>query len=353
MDEGLPQLQEDAKVWISTHDKRSGRIPPNIIAEDYVTFSISAQKGELWETAASINLARWALYDYGDRLHWGNVTNELMEDLNSTDVEKNQCLIIHLAAGIYFRNLRSFGLERKGEEFPSIAYLPAEIRPDMYQNAKECHDSIGELGTEAPLLMAELRSHARDLCKRNHDKDNRILLRFPPKSMNGFNVCIVNGFPSLRYTTRNYTWELDAPDQWNYLLSYKNHMRLPIPPSTEAENELLSKPTSVSFLKGWANLLISEVNQYPVTLKTLSRCPTCQERGVRLPIGAQGAMAGKASIKGSRQLGPLLIQEPWTSEFASYISMQALDVWLAEHNSPDLDEPRRFQRGPNLKSENS
>ena len=128
----------------------------------------------------------------------------MVDDLNSTDIEKNQCLIIHLAAGLYRKETTLIG-DRQGLDFPQIAILAGEIRSDMYLQAKERHDSIGELDSEVPLLSAELRPHAHDLRKRNHDKDNRLLLCFPPKAIHGVNVCIINVSPSMRFTTHNYT----------------------------------------------------------------------------------------------------------------------------------------------------
>ena len=152
-----------------------------------------------------------------------------------------------------------------------------------------------------PLLRAELRAHSNDMCKRSHDKDNRILLRFPPLAIKNRNVCIINVSPSLRFTTHLYMWELDESDGWIFLISYRNHMRLARPPCSEAETMMVSRPTSVSFFKGWGNLLDEEGSATTVSPKALTRCPLCQEKCIRLPIGAQGTMVGRASIKESHQ----------------------------------------------------
>ena len=157
--------------------------------------------GDCWESKATLKGHHWTLADYGDQLPWSKVSQEMIDDLNSTEIEKNQCLIIHLAAGLHLKKITLAGEDRQGLEFPQISTLAGEIRSDMYMQAKDCHDSIGELESEVPLLRAELRSHAHDLCKRNHDKDNRILLCFPPKAIAGVNVCIINVSPSMRFTT--------------------------------------------------------------------------------------------------------------------------------------------------------
>ena len=148
----------------------------------------------------------------------------------------------------------------------------------MYGQAKERHDSTGVLDSDTSLLRVELKAHAHDMCQRNHDKDNRIILCFPPKLLQGLNVCIVNVSPSLRFTVRLYTWETERDEDWVFLLSYRSHMRLAFPPGLEAEAELLPRPTSVSYLKGWGGLLGEEGPQTTASPKALTRCPICQEK---------------------------------------------------------------------------
>ena len=63
-------------------------------------------------------------------------------------------------------------------------------------------------------------------------------------------------------------------------------------------------------------------------------CPMCQEKGIRLPLGVQGTMAGEASIKEGHQLRSLLVQDPWTCEAAGEEGPEARKEWLEEQNSP-------------------
>ena len=114
-------------------------------------------------------------------------------------------------------------------------------------------------------------------------------------------------------------------------------MRLAINPSKEAQQNLPNRPTSVSYLKGWGNLLVDEGAPTTVCHKALTRCPICQEQNSRLPLGSQGAMVGKASIKEGYQMRSFTIQEPWTVESAALIGEEAKDEWIMEHSTPQLD----------------
>ena len=250
LEEGLPQLQEEAQSYLDIAAKRTGRIPPQINSGEYVRFSISRMKGDHWETQAHVNSNSWTLMDYGGKLPWSHVSKEFWGDLNSPDVEKNQCLIIHLAAGVHIYETMEEKKEITGGEFPHISLIASEIRSDMYHQAKTCRDPLGELCKETPLIRAELRAHSHDTCKRNHDKDNRILSCSPPTILKGFDVCIINVSPSLRYTIHLYTWGNESHKPWVFLLSYRNHMRLAIPPNIDAQTDYSRGQLRFRFQKG-------------------------------------------------------------------------------------------------------
>ena len=253
IDEGLPQLQEEAQKHISLIDPRNGRMSDNLSSEEHVTFSLSKRTGDCWRTNATIVHGGWEILDYGDNLPWSEVSKELIDDLGSTDCEKNQCLVIHMAAGLYYDKKRSSQGNYGNGEFPGVSKLASSIRSDMYAQAKECHDSIGELSSETSLLKAEMKSHAHDMCKRNHDKDNRIILCFPPRALENHNICIINVSPSLRFTVHIYSWETGNIDNWIFLIAYRSHMRLAISPSCEAKK----RPT----LKAHINVIFQGVGE--------------------------------------------------------------------------------------------
>ena len=102
---GLPQLQTEAQAHIAHNTScRYGQLPTHLV-DDHVSFSISIQIDDRWATQLNMGKYEWGLLDYGDILHWGKVSTTLQNDLKSTWCGKNQCLIIHLAAGAIFREL--------------------------------------------------------------------------------------------------------------------------------------------------------------------------------------------------------------------------------------------------------
>ena len=120
LEEGLPQLQEEALKQIPNQSVRNGKLPPNQQSEDHVHFSVSKQIGDCWHTTAQIHGSSWELLDYGDVLPWSSVSQELVDDLCATDCERNQCLVTHLAAGLHGNNLRKEGKSLAANEFCEI-----------------------------------------------------------------------------------------------------------------------------------------------------------------------------------------------------------------------------------------
>ena len=240
-----------------------------------MSFPISHDRGDHWATTASFGDFTWSVKDYGDQLSWEFACDELKDDLNSVSLEKNQCMILHLAAGI----------EHDGNNtcFTSIMKRGAIIRSEIYAQAKRCHDTIGDLSGEVPLIRAELKAHAHDACKRNHDKDNRLLLCFPPPSLRRVNLCMINVAPSMRFSAHQYLHSDLKTARWAFLISPRNHMRLALPPGKKAEEIMLSNPVSVSTSKGWGALLIDDTDRATIAAKALNRCPTCQEDSIRFP----------------------------------------------------------------------
>ena len=65
--------------------------------------------------------------------------------------------------------------------------------------------------------------------------------------------------------------------------------------------------------------------------------PYLPRKGIRLPLGVQGTMVGKAAIGEINQLRSLKIQEPWTGAAAEEMETESMEEWLAEQCSPPLD----------------
>ena len=333
-EKGLPHLQGEVAELQRSIDKRSGN--SNSHFPFRVELGISTNKGPMWETDAKINGHTWTLWDFGDALPWLPSETILIDDLKGPIIEKNQCLLIHTAAGI----ICSQG-KVDHNTTSDIHKLASSFRTQVYLQGKECFDTIGELPASSPLIHAELRAHAHDVCHKNHDKDNRSLLCFPPIELNNINVGIVAVSPSFRYTTHVYLPN-ETSQEWVILFSYRNHMRLARPPSDEARSELFLPPTTVSFMLGWATLLAGSRDQVTVETKSLGRCPHCQENCIRLPAGVQGSLVGKACIKESHELRSFEIQDPWTLDEATNFGPDGVLAWHQEEQSPPLDTPPKL-----------
>ena len=66
--------------------------------------------------------------------------------------------------------------------------MASQFSEQEYPRGKVCFDTIGELNEATPLILAELKSHARDLRRKGRDKDNRILLCFPPRDLMHYHI---------------------------------------------------------------------------------------------------------------------------------------------------------------------
>ena len=218
---GLQQLQLKASQIKETRCKRTGKCPA--LQPDHLKFGISTDKGPMWETNATIGSPQWGILDFGDMLPWSPSDEELIGDLKGPICEKNRCLFVQAAAGLVCEN------GQVGDNtLNSIRKLASSFRAQSYAQGKQCCDTIGELVDSVPLIHAELRSHAHDLCRAHHDKDNRALLRSTPMELNDFDIGIIAASPSFRCTVHIYHPTQKSTRCIN-LISYRNHMRLTIP----------------------------------------------------------------------------------------------------------------------------
>ena len=96
-EKGLHKLQEEATQLFSTRKAHNGYIGS---PEGLVSFPISKSMGDHWETTASFGEFLWAVKDYGDQLSWEFAKGDLEGELDPVSMGKNQCMILHLAAGV-------------------------------------------------------------------------------------------------------------------------------------------------------------------------------------------------------------------------------------------------------------
>ena len=69
------------------------------------------------------------------------------------------------------------------------------------------------------------------------------------------------------------------------------------------------------------------------------RCTRCQPHNVRLPLGVEGALVGRATILNDQQLRTYNDKKPWALATAEEHSADAEASWIYEHSSPTMDSP--------------
>ena len=75
-------------------------------------------------------------------------------------------------------------------------------------------------------------------------------------------------------------------------------------------------------------------------LRTLLRCPHCQQLNVRLPPGVFGTILGRFVLLTDVQLREFSIEKPWTHHNSSMRSPDSfLASWVYENETPSYDEP--------------
>ena len=99
MGKGLPHLQDEAARVFSKSATHNGYSYKGI-QQEMVTFSTSRDVGGRWETTSFFVDSEWVLQEYGDQLSWEHDGDDIKDDLSSAGIEKNQCMILHLAAGL-------------------------------------------------------------------------------------------------------------------------------------------------------------------------------------------------------------------------------------------------------------
>ena len=127
---GLPQIQSEAHLARDSRSKRNGKekLDPN----EHIQFGISVNKGPMWETNAIIKGLQWRILDFGDLLPWSYQDKQLIDDLKGPIQEKNQCLFIHVAAGlVLLTDTPDLDL------LPKVRLKASSLRAQAYSQAKE------------------------------------------------------------------------------------------------------------------------------------------------------------------------------------------------------------------------
>ena len=142
--EGIPPVQEEACEVKRRRAKRTGASVPKTM--DKVQLGISVDKGQVWETDVDIAGKRWHPLYFGAALQWLGAPSDIVDDLQGPISERDQCLLIPLAAGI----ARPSGDISKDAR-AVIKNLASSSQTQMRASANECPDAVwGFLGWATP-----------------------------------------------------------------------------------------------------------------------------------------------------------------------------------------------------------
>ena len=156
--------------------------------------------------------------------------------------------------------------------------------------------------------------------------------------MEGVNILVVRVSPSCNFST-HVIYSVNQSQVWVYFLAYQEHLRLLLPQSKGFEQFLLNRPSSIARPLGWRHIFEFDSPGSSIDLKSLARCPHCQQPNVRLPEGVYGPIVGRSVLMSDVQLREFKVEKPWTREAAALHSPAALECWEDEANTPALDDP--------------
>ena len=186
--------------------------------------------------------------------------------------------------------------------------------------------------------MAQLRSRVHDVASLNHDRDRRTLLCFPLSCVENMNIRLARVSPPFKYTIHLINAAVTS-EAWIYLVSYQEHMRVIACDEPTGGSLLREPPKTATSPTGWENLLAFGTTRATVDYRNLSRCPLCQAPHVRLPLGVEGTLAGRAMILNDNQLRGFQVKKPWTMELTESEGAEALASWEYEDGTPALGDP--------------
>ena len=79
-------------------------------------------------------------------------------------------------------------------------------------------------------------------------------------------------------------------------MAYNDHVRLAIPGNDSIVDKLARAPKSAALPVGWKALVELGPHGITIATKCLSRCPHWQTKGVRLPMGIEGAVVCRPAL---------------------------------------------------------
>ena len=168
--EGAKKMSQTALAELTVRQNemhnRTGELPPGI------SWAAVTDMGDVSAHQLRIGGLEFIVLDYGDRPNIPTKLRMLLNEWNT--LEKNQCSIIHLAAGIEWH------LQKRPSRFPlkaRVINLAAELRIHEYTREGEIYRHYTEEGNEADRNEI-LKALCRDVVTANHDRDFRFLPLF-------------------------------------------------------------------------------------------------------------------------------------------------------------------------------
>ena len=196
--------------------------------------------------------------------------------------------------------------------------------------------------TTPPATGEKWSSHHRRVaythprCSKRTPRSRRKIFNFLiPRLWRNRNACVVRSSPPCRSTT--HVIQSPQPSEaWICLVACQEHMRLEIAPCQDALTTLVGRPQSVAQPLGWRSLCELGPFEVAISQKTLGKCPHCQKNGVRLPLGIEGVIVGRAALYSDVQLRGYGQDGEWGENAARALGPLSLETWHIENATPHL-----------------
>lgn len=160
-------------------------------------------------------------------------------------------------------------------------------------------------------------------------------------------MCVVRVSHSCRFAT-HAARSLQKSDALIRLVDHYHYVRVAIPADAASIRDMVKSPQSTAQPEGLKAL--AELGPYETTIagKCLGKCPRCQKAGLRLPMGIEGAIAGRSSLMSDYPLREFAIESPWAGNLAKTTGENAHMAWMGEQSTHPLDHPPRMTPGQEM-----
>ncbi|CAE8697726.1 unnamed protein product [Polarella glacialis] len=243
---GCPELAEAASGML--------RVDPSKVGEDQVEIGQLVWNDGVGQGPFTWRGELWKMLDFQDTLPLTALQSSQIQDC-ACELEPRQCLPLHVAAGI---------LQVRTRCIPTLE--------KMTQQAVEATEALGVCPDHMSQAESDLRVFLHDLLHWGHDKDYRTLAACPPASLAELCLAIVRVDARRRPTVETVCGVNfgGATDRQVWLLVYKGHMRLLLPPTLRR----VEPGAREVLVAGWeAHMEAAGRSEACVLAKALTICP--------------------------------------------------------------------------------